>query len=282
VEVNVFVSCDMEGATGIVHPDQLLNKGYDYARARKFLTGDVAAACAGALAAGATRVVVCDGHGSMRNLLLEDLPAEVEVVVGPASSRTLCQCEGLDETFDAVLLVGYHARNGAPGAVLPHTWIGSLVHEITVNGEVFGETALNAALAGHFGVPVVMVSGDEALVREARELLPEVEAVATKSATGRASAICRTPAWTGPAIRAAAEKALRRRRRPRPFTVKTPVVVSVGFHDVRMADRAMKRPLLERTGPRTVAFSRPDFAAAAAEAWRLLEGTVAEDAEFLR
>lgn len=280
--MNVFISCDMEGATGIVHPDQLLNRGYDYARARKFLTGDVAAACEGAIEAGATRVVVCDGHGSMRNLLLEELPEPVEVVVGPASSRLLCQCEGLDDSFDAVMFVGYHARNGTPGAVLPHTWIGSLVHEITVNGDVFGETAINAALAGHFGVPVVMVAGDEALVREATEILPDVEAVATKQAVGRASAVCRTPAWTRKAIMAAANKALRRRRRPKPFVVKTPVVVTVGFHDVRMADRAMKRPLLDRMGPRSVAFSRPDFLEAAAEAWRLLEGVAAEDAEFLR
>jgi len=280
--MDVFISCDMEGATGIVHPDQLLNRGYDYARARKFLTGDVAAACEGAMAAGASRVVVCDGHGSMRNLLLEDLPAEVEVVLGPASSRLLCQCEGLDEGFDAVLFIGYHARNGTPGAVLPHTWVGSLVHEITVNGTVFGETALNAAVAGHFGIPVVMVSGDEALVREAAEILPDAEAVATKTAMGRASALCRTPAWTSRAIRAAVEKALKRKRKPKPFTVRTPVVVSVGFHDVRMADRAMKRPLLERTGPRSVAFSRPDMLDAAAEAWRILEMVIAEDPEFLR
>lgn len=280
--MNVFVSCDMEGATGIVHPDQLGNKGYDYARARRFLTGDVAAVCEGALAAGATRVVVCDGHGSMRNLLLEDLPEAVEVVVGPASSRLLCQCEGLDDSFDAAIFVGYHARNGTPGAVLPHTWVGSLVHEITVNGTVFGETALNAAVAGHFGVPVVMVSGDAAAVREAAEILPEIETVETKRAVGRAAAVCRTPGWTSKALRAAAEKALRRRRRPRPFAVKAPVVVAVGFHDVRMADRAMKRPLLERTGPRTVAFSRPDVLAAAAEAWRVLEMVAAEDAEFLR
>ena len=280
--MHVFISCDMEGATGIVHPDQLLNRGYDYARARTFLTGDVAAACEGALAAGATRVVVCDGHGSMRNLLIEELPEAVEVVIGPASSRMLCQCEGLDEDFDAVLFVGYHARNGTPGAVLPHTWVGSLVHEITVNGTVFGETALNAAIAGHFGVPVVMVAGDAAVVREAGEILPEAEMVSTKQAVGRASAICRTPGWTRKAIRAAAEKALRRKRRPKPFVVKTPVVVSIGFHDVRMADRAMKRPLLERAGPRSVAFSRPDFLDAVTEAWRILEMVVAEGPELLR
>ncbi|MHC4821079.1 MAG: M55 family metallopeptidase, partial [Planctomycetota bacterium] len=186
--MNVFISCDMEGATGVVHVDQLVNKGYDYARARKLLTGDVAAACLGALDAGAERVVVCDGHGSMRNLLLEDMPEEVEVVLGPASSRLLCQSEGLDETFDAALFVGYHARNGTAGAVLPHTWVGSLVHEITVNGVVFGETALNAAIAGHFGVPVLLAVGDDALCEEAKEMLPDVDVLSVKRAMGRASA----------------------------------------------------------------------------------------------
>ena len=280
--MHVFVSCDMEGATGVVHPDQLLAGAPDYARGRRFLTGDVRAVCEGALAAGAERVVVCDGHGSMRNLLLEDLPDPVEVVVGPASSRFLCQSEGLDDSFHAALFVGFHARNGAPGAVLPHTWVGSLVHEITVNGEVFGEIALNAAIAGHFGVPVVLVSGDAAAVQEAAALLPDAETVATKTAVGRAAAICRTPAWTAAALRAAAEKALRRRRRPKPLAVKTPVVVSIGFHDVRMADRAMKRPLLERTGPRSVAFSRPDVLEAAGEAWRVLEMVAADGPEWLR
>jgi len=280
--MRVFISCDMEGATGIVHRDQLLNTGYDYARARKLLTGDVAAACEGALEAGAKRIVVCDGHGSMRNLLIEDLPEEVEVVLGPASSRLLCQSEGLDDSFQAAMFVGYHARHGTPGAVLPHTWIGSIVHEVELNGVTFGETALNAALAGHHGVPVVLVTGDEALAEEAREVLPDVETVAVKRAFGPASALCRTPAWTRTAIREAATRALRRRKKPKPLLVGTPVVVTLGFHDVRMADRAMKRPLLERTGPRRIAFSRPDVPAALVEAWRVLEAVVAEHAEFLR
>ncbi len=280
--MNVFISCDMEGATGVVHPDQLSNKGFDYPRARKFLTGDVAAACEGAMEAGAERVVVCDGHGAMRNLLLEDLPEAVEVVVGPASSRALCQMEGLDGTFDAAMFVGYHARHGTPGAVLPHTWIGAVVHEVSVNGLVFGETALNAAVAGHHGVPVVLVVGDEAVAREAEELLPDVETVVVKTAVGRASAICRTPKWTARAIREAAARALRRKKRPKPFTVRAPVVFEIAFHDVRMADRAMKRPGLERVGPRSVAFSRKTFPEAAVEAWRALEWVASEDAEFLR
>lgn len=280
--MNVFISCDMEGATGIVHGDQLVPGGHDYARGRDLLTGDVAAACEGAVDAGAERIVVCDGHGTMRNLLIEKLPESVEVVLGPATSRLLCQSEGLDETFDAAMFVGYHARNGTPDAVLPHTWVGSVVHEITVNGLVFGETALNAALAGHFEVPVVLVTGDDAACAEAKEFLPEVETVSVKRAVGRASAVCRTPAWTRAAIRQAAARALRKRKKPPLFTVRAPVVVEIGFHDVRMADRALKRPLLERVGPRSVAFSRSDYLQAAAEAWRVLESAASVDAEFLR
>src|SRR5262245_9032490 len=167
--MKVFVSVDMEGATGVVHNDQLLPGGFDYARGRKLLTGDVAAAVGAALSMDDVHhVLVCDGHGNMRNLLLEELPPNCEVVVGPASSKTLCQSEGLDASFGAMLLVGYHARAGAKDAVLPHTWIGSLIHEVRVNGRVFGETAINAAVAGEFGVPVVFVAGDEAVRREAK------------------------------------------------------------------------------------------------------------------
>ncbi len=280
--MNVFISCDMEGATGVVHGDMLMPGRNDYARGRRLLTGDVAAACRGALEAGAERIVVCDGHGTMRNVLIEELPPEVELVVGPASSRALCQSEGLDESFDAALFVGYHARHGAADALLAHTWVGSAIHEINVNGIVFGETALNAGIAGAFDVPVLLVTGDEALAAEAKAVLPEVETVAVKRAVGRASAVCRSPAWSGPAIQEAATRALRRRKRPQPFRVQSPVVIEIGFHTVAMAERALKRPLVERVGPRSVAFSRADYLEAVQEAWRVIESVVAEDPEFLR
>ena len=187
--MKIFISCDMEGCTGVVHRDQLVPGAADYARGRDLMTRDVVAAATAALSVDGVRgVTVCDGHGTMRNLLLERFPDGVEVVCGPASSKTLCQSEGLDETYAAVMYVGFHAKAGTKGAVLPHTWIGSLVHEIRVNGKVFGEAALNAALAGEFGVPPVFLSGDEAACREVREdVSPSIVTVATKRATGPAA-----------------------------------------------------------------------------------------------
>src|SRR5262245_44277898 len=121
----------MEGCTGVVHGDQLVPGQSDYARGRDLMTRDVLAAVNAALSLdGVKSVTVCDGHGTMRNLLLERFPVACEVVCGPASSKTLCQSEGLDASYAAVLYVGYHAKAGTKDAVLPHTWIGSLVHEI--------------------------------------------------------------------------------------------------------------------------------------------------------
>ena len=282
--LRIFVSVDMEGAPGIVHRDQLLPGQSDYARGRELLTRDVLAAVTAALSyEGVEHVRVCDGHGTMRNLLLERFPAACDVVVGPASSKSLCQSEGLDDTFHAVMYVGYHARAGTPGAVLPHTWVGSLVHEIRVNGRVFGETALNAALAGEFGVPAVFLAGDEAACREAAaDVGPHIVTVATKRATGPAAAICKTPARTEEEIRLGVLTALEGLAKARPLRVERPVAFAVVFHTVAMADRAAKRGTAERTGDREVTFRRPDYLSAVREAWQLVEWTASENPEWLR
>ena len=125
----------MEGATGVVHRDQLVPEGKDYERARRLLTGDVLAAVEGACEAGAAEVLVNDAHGHMRNILIEELPGEALLVSGPASSRNkpLCQTQGAEEGWDVAFLVGTHARAGATPGLLAHTWVGSLIHEVRLN-----------------------------------------------------------------------------------------------------------------------------------------------------
>ena len=282
--MKVFISCDMEGATGIVHQDQLMPGASDYARGRELLTGDVAPAATAALSMDDVEsVLVCEGHGTMRNLLIERLPAGCEVVVGPASSKRLCQSEGLDATFGAVLFVGYHARAGTRDAVLPHTWIGSLVHGIRVNGEIFGETALNAAVAGEFGVPVVFVAGDEAVCKEAKAHLGEsLVTVAVKRAVGPKAAICRTPAATTQDIRLGVLTGLSEVKSRRPFRVEGPNVrFELAFHTVAQADRAARRPGVERTGDREVTIDRASYLDAVQEAWATLEWTAGEQPKWL-
>lgn len=282
--MKVFVSVDMEGATGIVHNDQLLPGAFDYPRGRKLLTGDVDAAVRAALSMDDVhQVVVCDGHGTMRNILLEDLPANCEVVTGPASSKTLCQSEGLDASFGAMLLVGYHARAGTRDAVLPHTWIGSVIHEVRVNGRVFGETAINAAVAGEFGVPVVFVAGDEAVCREAKaDLGEDLVTVAVKRAAGPKAAVCRTPAATSQEIRLGVLQGLESARARKPFRVAGPVDFTIAFHQVAQADRAAKRPGVERTADREVSLRRGTYLEAVREAWQTAEWTAGEHPEWLK
>jgi D-amino peptidase len=274
----------MEGATGVVHNDQLMQGKFDYARGRKFLTGDVAAAAQAALSMDDVhQVLVCDGHGNMRNLLIEELPRNCEVVVGPASSKVLCQSEGLDASFGAVMFVGYHARAGSRDAVLPHTWIGSLIHEVRVNGRVFGETAINAAIAGEFGVPVIFVSGDEALCREAKaDLGADLIAVSVKRAVGPKAAICRTPAATADDIRIGVLQGIEAVKKRKPFKVTGPVDFVIAFHQFAQAERAAKRPGVERCGEREVSIRRDTYLDAVREAWQTAEWTAGENPEWLQ
>jgi D-amino peptidase len=282
--LRIFISCDMEGCTGIVHNDQLVPGKPDYGQGRELMTRDVVAAASAALAVEGVRgVTVCDGHGTMRNLLIDRFPVGCEVISGPASSKTLCQSEGLDGDFAAVLYVGYHSRAGTPDGLLAHTWIGSLVHEIRVNGRVFGETALNAAIAGAFGVPAVFLSGDEAACREAKaDLGPQLVTVAVKRAVGPKAAILKPPAQTETDIRLGVLTALQDLKAHRPFRVEGKAEFAIVFHQVAQADRAAKRPGVERVNDREVRFARPDYITAVREAWQVCEWTVSENPEWLR
>lgn len=282
--MRIFISVDMEGATGIVHNDQLMPGRADWARGRELLTGDVKVAAEAALSMDDVEYVrICDGHGCMRNILLERLPMNCEVVLGPASSKTLCQCEGLDDTFQAAMFVGYHARAGTAGAVLPHTWVGSLIHEVRVNGRVFGETAINAALAGEYGVPVVFLSGDLAACNEAAaDLGRGLITVPVKRGTGPKAALCRTPADTEADIRLGVLTALQDLSGAKPFKVDPPVEFTIEFHERARADKAAKREGIERSGERAVTVLRPSYLEAVREAWQVVEWTANDLPEWLQ
>ncbi|MHC4222837.1 MAG: M55 family metallopeptidase, partial [Planctomycetota bacterium] len=210
--MRIFLSVDMEGATGVCHRDHLIPGGQDYERARSWLTGDVNAAVEGALEAGATDVVVADGHGTMRNILLDELHDSARLVTGPAQvrNRPLGQLSGIEVgSYDAAMFIGYHSRAGTPGGLLSHTWVGALVHEIRLNGRAAGEALLNAALLGHYRVPVVFASGADDFCREVlADLGEDLEVVETKKILGPSAVITRTPAKARSLIRAGAARGL--------------------------------------------------------------------------
>ena len=175
----VFISADMEGISGISSSDQLSATGAEYNRSRKFMADDVNAAIAGAVAAGATEIVVNDSHGSMRNLRLEDLDPRARLI--SHSFKRFGMMEGLDESFDAVIFVGYHTQAGSPHGLFAHTGSG-VVADVRVNGRSLGEGGLNTMVAEWYGVPVVAVTGDDAAVKEVTAVAKTARGVAVKRA----------------------------------------------------------------------------------------------------
>ncbi|MHC5011264.1 MAG: M55 family metallopeptidase [Planctomycetota bacterium] len=284
--MKIFVGVDMEGATGVAHRDHVVPGGRDYERAREWLTGDVRAAVEGAVAAGATEVWVNDGHGDMRNLLIDRLPDAARLVVGPAQSRNkpLVQVTGIEQGgFEACLLVGFHSRAGTPGGLLSHTWVGMLVHEITLQGRPAGEVLLDAAIVGHYDTPVVLVTGADDVCREAREDLgDDLEVVEVKRALGPTACASWTPSRAQQAIRKAAERAVRARETRTPWKTTPPVEMEVVFHRREMATRALATQEGEPRGERGVRYRAPDVPSAARQVWRGLEMALREDAGFLK
>jgi len=281
--MRVFVSVDMEGATGVCHRDHLVPGGQDYERARGWLTGDVNAAVEGAVLAGATEVVVADGHGTMRNVVLDDLHEDARLLTGPAQARNrphgqLAALEGA--RYDAAMLIGYHSRAGTPGGLLSHTWVGALVHEIRLNGQPAGEALLNAALLGHYGIPVVFASGADDFCREVRaDLGEDLEVVEVKQALGPSAVVTLAPKRAAALIRAGAERGLRADRQP--LRIDLPVDIDLEYHRTDMRERGLElggEPL----GPRGIRFSGGDLVDVQKRVWAALAHTLREESSFLK
>ena len=252
--MKVFISADLEGVSGVVDASQTRMEEREFDRARRLMTGEVNAAIRGALDAGATQVLVNDSHGSMRNLLIEDLDPACELITG--TPKPLSMMQGIGPEFAAAFFVGYHAAAGTSPSVLDHTYLGRVVYTVSVNGLTLGETGLNALVAGHYGVPVALVTGDDELCAEARRLLPGVETAAVKSACGRMAARCLPPSRACELIRQSAARALSRGHEP--FRLAPPLELTLDLFTSAMADMADLVPGARRTGPRTMAFTADD------------------------
>lgn len=175
----VYISVDMEGISGISGSDQLAAGQSEYGRSRKLMAEDANAAIRGAFAGGATEVLVNDSHGSQRNLLPEDLDPRARLI--SHSFKRHGMMEGLDGTFDAIVFVGYHAKAQAPRGLFAHTGSG-VVRDLRINGRSVGEGGMNAALAAWHGVPVIVVTGDDAAIEEITGVVPGVSGVVVKRA----------------------------------------------------------------------------------------------------
>ena len=175
----LYISADIEGVAGVVTREQLLPEGFEYQQAREWMTAEVAIACEAAFACGINEVVVSDSHGNGQNLLLDKLPENVQVV--RAWPRPLCMMEGIEcGEYVGALLLGYHSGATQMDGVLAHTLSSRGISEVRLNDQVASETVISAATASHFGVPVLMASGDHAYVEHAKAVLGDIETVTTK------------------------------------------------------------------------------------------------------
>jgi D-amino peptidase len=258
--LRVYISADMEGIAGVVTGEQLGPAGFEYQRFREFMTLEVLAAIDGARDAGATDVVVSDSHGNAQNILIERLPDDVTLV--RSFPRPLSMMEGIDASFHAVVFLGYHTATTNPAGVRAHTLTSAHFTAVELNGTAMPEAGINAAVAGHFGVPVVAITGDDRAVAEAQALLGPIEGAVVKRAIGFHSAACLTPAAAQPRVREAVRRGVERRADIPPYRLEAPLRLDVTFKNYRPVELLAYLPVVERLSAHSVRYDAPDILAA--------------------
>jgi D-amino peptidase len=255
--LKVFISVDMEGVCGVVHWEDVSRSGKDYGLFRRLMTEETNAAIEGALAAGATEIVVRDSHGSARNILPDLLHPKADLIRDWGNSP-LDMMEGIDETFNAVIFVGYHARANTPNATLDHTMSSSSVYDVTLNGKKMPEAGINAYIAGNYGVPVVLVAGDKAICEQVKELFGEVETAVVKVGIGNAARMLH-PKRAQELIKQKTTEALNRLNDFKPFTFTPPYTMEITFRNEEKAEIASWLPGAKRKTSTTVSYTSNDW-----------------------
>ncbi len=252
--MKIYISCDMEGISGLNKVDFMHPENMDMEK-RRLVTNDVNAAIEGALQAGADTVFVNDTHPPERTIIIEDLNSVAQLIPNGLSFFTL---QDIDETFDALFLIGLHSKPGTYKGFLDHVWNPKAIMDIRVNKISVGEIGINAAVAGHYEVPAVLVTGDRAACVEAVNLLREVETVVTKENISRYQARAYPPVSVRQEIAKKAEKALINISKYRPFVMTSPITCEVDFVHTACTQAALLIPGCEMLGPRSVAFKLKD------------------------
>ncbi|WP_025785939.1 M55 family metallopeptidase [Sporosarcina sp. D27] len=265
--MRIYISADIEGVSGVVHGEHTLRDGKEHDYARKLMTEEVNACIEGALEAGADEIVVNDSHGTMRNILPDQLHSRARLLMG--SPKKLAMVEGLTSEYDAVLFVGYHTRAGSNG-ILNHTFSGRVIKTIRVNSIDMGEFGLNALVAGYYKVPTVFVSGCNLLADEARAVIPEIESAIVKESISRTAALNLSPAESRLLIRQGTKRSLKDVRSKTPFRMEGPFTVEIEFLNTGYADAAEIVPIYERSNPLTVRFTNQDWL----HCYRLIRGAI--------
>jgi D-amino peptidase len=255
--LRIYISADMEGVVGAVTGEQLGPGGFEYERFRQFMTDEVNAAIDAARAAGATEFLVSDSHGNGQNLLIEQLPDDVMIV--RSWPRPLGMMEGIDETFDGVIFIGYHASTANTRGVRAHTMSSANITGLRLNGIEMTEGSMNAAIAGHFGVPVILVSGDDAAVAENQVIIGDIEGAVVKWAKGFHSAQTLTPEAAYEVIRTRTASAISRIGDFQPYVLDTPIELELSLKHYMPVETLSYLPNVEKVNSHTIRFIGEDM-----------------------
>ncbi len=260
--MKIWIGTDMEGIAGVVDREHTARDGREHDRARGWMTDEVNAAVTGCFDGGATAVTVVDGHGTCRNIIPDRLDRRARLLSGQLASLPPSMVVGVDRSFNAAMLVGYHARAGLHPGILDHTAWSQTAAEVRLNGRPVGEAELNAAYLAEFSIPVLMVTGDDVLATDLRQSMPQVRAVIVKRALGRFQADSPHPSVACELIRQAAKESMAAAGAVAPYQVARPVTIEVQFHHPMYTDLAALVPGCRKTGEWSAAFTGDSFMAA--------------------
>jgi D-amino peptidase len=257
--VNIYISCDMEGTAGVCAWEQCdaRTPHPDYSLYRTWMNREVRAAIEGARSAGATGITINDSHGPMRNVLYEELPSDVRVISG--NRKPFSMAQGADQGFGGAFFTGYHGAIGDGDAVLAHTYSPGVIYEVRINGVRCSEATLNAAYLGHYGVPLLLVTGDRTTVEGVRAQMPWVTGAIVKESIGYFAADSVSPAAAQAIIRDAARIAVANAKDAEPFVFEGPIAMDLQLARVEQADLIEMIPGFARTGAREVRLVRDDY-----------------------
>lgn len=256
----LYISADIEGTAGVSSSQQTGPAGFEFQKARDWMTKEVTSACRAAFACGVKEVVVSDSHGSGQNLLLDDLPENVQVV--RSWPRPLCMMEGIDHgNFDAAIFLGYHTGATDLFGVLAHTLSSAGIRAVRLNGEIASETVISAATAAHYGVPVIMVSGDDAYTAHAKSILGEIECATVKWSASHTSVRTLLPQEACELINHHLKKALKRLDDFQPHVINTSISVEVACVKRESVELLAYLPMFTRTSSTTIQFVAEDMPA---------------------
>jgi len=254
----ILISVDMEGLAGVVTGAQLGPSGFEYQRFRKFMTDETLAAIDGAVEAGAQEILVVDAHGNAQNILIELLPDNVKVI--RSWPRRFGMVAGIDESFDGVILIGYHSSTHNMEGVRAHTFSSAKLTKVAVNNIAVSEGMWVAMVAGHFKVPVIMISGDDIATSEVKDFLGEVETAVVKEAMGFHSAKTLTPAAAVKIIKSGSFSAVKNIKKYKPYKLDTsPLVLEVSFKNYQPSEILAYLSIVERIDSHSIRFTGKDM-----------------------